>query len=165
MARRRNSDVGAKGATQSMVSSVVGVAQALSAGVLHLTQRTLLEVLDAAKDVGGELRSVAVRGARGSIKAVEDIRGDLMQVGKGSRGVGGPVGQFRRRRRQAGRRPPEPERGASKPRVGARRTRRRTATRRPAARRDLAVPAARTQVKTSLSRKEQNSRLTEATQL
>ena len=66
MARRRNSDVGAKGATQSMVSSVVGVAQALSAGVLHLTQRTLLEVLDAAKDVGGELRSVAVRGGRTS---------------------------------------------------------------------------------------------------
>jgi hypothetical protein len=149
-----------------MVSSVVGVAQALSVGVLRLTQRTLLEVLDAAKDVGGELSSAAARTARGSIKAVEDIRGDLMQVGKRiSCGAGGPVGQSRRRRRQAGRRPQEPERGASKIRVGARSTRRRAAARRPAARRDRAVPDALTPAKLPDSRKQQNSHLTEATQL
>ena|SRR5215831_1843483 len=135
-------------------------------GVLHLTQRTLLEALRGVKDVGGELSSAAVRAARGSIRAAEDIGGDLVQVGKGiSRGVSRPARQFRRRDRQAGGRPLEPERGAHKAKVGARSTRKRSAARRPAAPSDRAVREARTPAELTDSRKEQNSRLTEAAQL
>jgi hypothetical protein len=149
-----------------MVYSAVGVAQALSMGVLHLTQRTLLEIMHGVQDVGGELSSAAVLAARGSIKAAEDIGGDLVQVGKGiSRGVSGPERQFRRRDRQAGGRPVKPERGARKAKVGARSTRKRSAARRPAAPTDRAVPDARTPAELNDSRKEQNSRLTEAAQL
>jgi len=162
MARQRNSEAVEEGATESIVSSTVGVAQALSMGVLHLTQRTLLEILHGVQDVGGELSSAAVRAARGSIKAAEDIGGDLAQVGKGiSRGVSGPR-QFRRRDRRAGGRPLAAERGARKAKVGARSARKRSAARRPAARRDRAVPEARPPAELTDSRNEQNSRLTEA---
>jgi len=166
MARQRNSEVVEEGATQSIVSSVVGVTQALSMGVVHLTQRTLLEALHGVQAVGGELSSAAVRAARGSIKAAEDIGGDLAQAGKGiSRGVSGPVRQFRRRDRPVGVRPLKPERRARKVKVAARSTRKRSAARRPAARRDRAVPDARTSAKLNDSRKEQNSRPTETAQL
>ena len=166
MARQRNSEVVEEGATESTVSSTFGVAQALSMGVLHLTQRTLLEILHGVQDVGGELRSAAVRAARGSIKAAEDIAGDLVQVGKGiSRGVSGPARQFRRRDRQAGSRPLEPERGARKAKVGARSARKRSAARRRAAPSDRAGTDARTPAALNDSREEQNSRLTEAAQL
>jgi len=80
---------------QSIVSTAVGSAEALSVGVLHLTERTLLEALHAVEDIGSELGSTAVRAVRGSIKAAEEIGGDLVQVGKGvSRGVAEPVRQL-----------------------------------------------------------------------
>jgi hypothetical protein len=72
----------------SIVSTAVGAAEALSVGMLHLTERTLIEALHAVEDIGSELGSAVVRAARGSIKAAEDIGGDLRQVGQGvSRGV------------------------------------------------------------------------------
>jgi hypothetical protein len=45
-------------------------------------------------DIGSELGSAVVRAARGSIKAAEDIGGDLVMVGKGvTRGVAEPARQ------------------------------------------------------------------------
>jgi hypothetical protein len=73
----------------------VGAAEALSVGVLHLTERTVVEALHAVEDIGNELGSAVVRAARGSIKAAEEIGGDLVEVGKGvSRGVAGPARQL-----------------------------------------------------------------------
>ena len=88
MARRKNDETSIEGRAQSIVSTAVGAAEALSVGVLHLTERTVIEALHAVEDIGGELGSAVVRAARGSIKAAEDIGGDLVEVGKGvSRGV------------------------------------------------------------------------------
>jgi hypothetical protein len=78
----------------SIVSKAVGAAEALSVGVLHLTERTVVEALHVVEDVGNELGSAVVRAARGSIKAAEDIGGDLVEVGRGmSRGVAEPARQ------------------------------------------------------------------------
>jgi hypothetical protein len=64
----------------------------LSVGVLHLTERTLLEAVRAVEDIGSELGTTAVSAVRGSIKAAEEIGSDLVQVGKGvSRGVAEPA--------------------------------------------------------------------------
>jgi len=95
MARRRSGEVTERGAVKSIVSTAVGTAEALSVGVLHLTERTLLEALHAVEDIGSELGSTAVRAVRGSIKAAEEIGGDLVQVGKDvSRGVAEPARQL-----------------------------------------------------------------------
>jgi hypothetical protein len=92
MARPKDNSQSEKDVTQQIVSSAVGAAQALSVGVVHLTQTTLLEVLHAVEDIGNELGSAVVRAARGSIKAAEDISGDLFTVGKGmSRGIAQPA--------------------------------------------------------------------------
>jgi hypothetical protein len=95
MPARRNDKVEEVGTAQSIVSTAVGAAETLSLGVLHLTERTLIEALRAVEDIGSELRSAVVRAARGSIKAAEDIGGDLVEVGKGvSRGVAEPARQL-----------------------------------------------------------------------
>jgi hypothetical protein len=95
MAARRNDRVEQDGTARQIVSTAVGAAEALSVGVLHLTERTLVEALRAAEEIGGELASAVVRTARGSIKAAEDIGGDLAQVGRGvSRGVAEPARQL-----------------------------------------------------------------------
>jgi hypothetical protein len=91
MARKSNV-TRSEGKAESMVSTAVGAAEALSVGVLHLTERTLIEALRAVEEIGGELGSTVVRAARGSIKAAEDIGGDLVEVGRGvSRGVAEPA--------------------------------------------------------------------------
>jgi hypothetical protein len=95
MARRRNDDVREEGTAQSIVSTTIGAAEALSVGVLHLTERTLLEALRAVEDIGGELGSAVVRATRGSIKAAEDIGTDLVQVGRDvTSGVAEPARQI-----------------------------------------------------------------------
>ena len=92
MPSRRNARTGQEHTGDSIVSTAVGAAEALSVGVLHLTERTVVEALHAVEDIGNELSSAVVRAARGSIKAAEEIGGDLVQVGKGvSRGVAGPA--------------------------------------------------------------------------
>ena len=92
MARRRNSEAHDEGTARYIVSAAVGAAEALSVGVLRLTERTLIEALHTVQDVGSELGSTVVRAARGSIKAAEVIGGDLVEVGKGvSRGLAEPA--------------------------------------------------------------------------
>ena len=108
MASRRNDRTGREQNTDSIVSTAVGAAEALSVGVLHLTERTLVEALHAVEDIGNELGSAVVRAARGSIKAAEEIGGDLVEVGKGvSRGVAEPARRAGRRRRAPGHEPVE----------------------------------------------------------
>ena len=95
MARRRSDEVTGQGTVQSIVSTAVGAAETLSVGVLHLTERTLLEAVRAVEDIGSELGTTAVSAVRGSIKAAEEIGSDLVQVGKGvSRGVAEPARQL-----------------------------------------------------------------------
>ena len=95
MARRKNGEKRTDGTAEQIVSTAVGAAEALSVGVLRLTERTLIEALHAVQDVGTELGSTVVRAARGSIKAAEEIGGDLVEVGKGvSRGVAQPARQL-----------------------------------------------------------------------
>jgi hypothetical protein len=92
MAREKRSEPRGEGTAQYIVSTAVGAAEALSIGVLRLTERTLIEALHTVQDVGSELGSTVVRAARGSIKAAEVIGGDLVEVGKGvSRGIAEPA--------------------------------------------------------------------------
>ena len=78
--------------TQQVISTAVGAAEALTVGVVHLAERTLVEALHAAEDVGSEIGSTLVRAARGSIHAASDIGGDLVQVGRTvSRGIAEPA--------------------------------------------------------------------------
>jgi hypothetical protein len=94
MARRTNLPQSSNDTTRQIVSSAVGAAEALSVGVLHLTQTTLIEALHAVEDIGSELGSAVVRATRGSIKAAEEIGGDLFTVGKGmSQGIAEPARQ------------------------------------------------------------------------
>jgi hypothetical protein len=95
MPARRNDRIEPEGTAQSIVSTAVGAAETLSLGVLHLTERTLVEALRAVEDIGSELGSAVVRATRGSIKAANDIGGDLVEVGRGvSRGVAEPARQL-----------------------------------------------------------------------
>jgi hypothetical protein len=95
MPGRQRDRIGQEGTAQYIVSTAVGAAEALSVGVLHLTERTVVEALRVVEDIGSELGSAAVRAARGSIKAAEDIGGDLVQVGRDvSRGVAEPARQL-----------------------------------------------------------------------
>jgi hypothetical protein len=82
--RKSNTQTKKDGTTQQIASSAVGAAQALSVGVLRLTQATLIELLHAVEDIGNELGSTVVRATRASIKAAEDIGGDLFTVAKGA---------------------------------------------------------------------------------
>jgi len=90
---RRSSDTTREASTAvSIVSPAVGAAEALSVGVLRLTERTLIEALHTVEDVGSEIGTTVVRAARGSIKAAEAIGGDLVEVGRGvSRGIAQPA--------------------------------------------------------------------------
>jgi hypothetical protein len=92
MARRTNEAARVEGTAEYIVHEAVGAAEALSLGVLRLTERTLIEALHTVQDVGSELGSTVVRAARGSIKAAEAIGGDLVEVGRGvSRGIAQPA--------------------------------------------------------------------------
>jgi hypothetical protein len=80
------------GTTRQVISTAVGAAEALTVGVVHLAERTLVEALHAAEDVGSEIGSTLVRAARGSIQAASDIGGDLVHVGQTvSRGIAEPA--------------------------------------------------------------------------
>jgi len=80
------------GATRQVISTAVGAAEALTLGVVHLAERTLVEALHAAEDVGTEIGSTLVRAARGSIQAASEIGGDLVHVGRSvSRGIAEPA--------------------------------------------------------------------------
>ena len=95
MARRKNETAARNGRAEHFVTTAVGAAEALSVGVLRLTERTLIEAIHVVEDVGSELSSAVARAARGSVRAAEDIGGDLMQVGRGvTRGVTEPARQL-----------------------------------------------------------------------
>ena len=80
------------GAAQQVISTAVGAAEALTVGVVHLAERTIVETLHAAEDVGGEIGATLVRAARGSIQAAGEIGGDLVQAGRTvSRGIAEPA--------------------------------------------------------------------------
>jgi hypothetical protein len=80
------------GTTHQIISTAVGAAEALTLGVVHLAERTLVEALHVAEDVGSEIGSTLVRATRGSIRAASEIGGDLAQVGRSvSRGVAEPA--------------------------------------------------------------------------
>jgi hypothetical protein len=75
-----------------IIASAVGTAEALAIGVVRLAQRTLVETLHAAEDIGAEIGSTLVSATRGSIRAAGDIGGDLADMGRTvSRGVADPV--------------------------------------------------------------------------
>jgi hypothetical protein len=101
----------------------------LTVGVVHLAERTLVEALHAAEDVGNEIGSTLVRAARGSIHAASDIGGDLAQVGRTvSRGIAEPareLGSGLKRITGGLRRTPNVEHQARKPLAKVRRQRRR----------------------------------------
>jgi hypothetical protein len=80
------------GTTQEIISTAVGAAEALTLGVVHLAEVTLVEALHAAEDVGSEIGSTIVRATRGSIRAAGEIGGDLASVGRTvTRGVVEPA--------------------------------------------------------------------------
>ena len=92
MARGKTTRGQDSGTTQVVIATAVGAAEALTVGVVHLAERTLVEALHAAEDVGSEIGSTLVRAARGSIQAATDIGGDLVHVGRTvSRGIAGPA--------------------------------------------------------------------------
>jgi hypothetical protein len=51
-------------ATRGIVSNTFGAAEALSVGVLRLTERTVVEAVRAVEDISAELGSAVVRAAR-----------------------------------------------------------------------------------------------------
>jgi hypothetical protein len=80
------------GTTQNVISKAVGAAEALTVGVVHLAERTIVETLHAAQDVGGEIGATLLRAARGSIQAAGEIGGDLVHAGRTvSRGITEPA--------------------------------------------------------------------------
>jgi hypothetical protein len=92
MARGNSNRGRAVGTTQEIISTAVGAAEALTVGVVHLAERTLVEALHAAEDVGSEIGSTIVRATRGSIRAASEIGGDLASVGRTvTRGVAEPA--------------------------------------------------------------------------
>jgi hypothetical protein len=92
MARGTVSRGRAVGTTQEIISSAVGAAEALTVGVVHLAEVTLVEALHAAQDVGSEIGFTLARATRGSIRAAGEIGGDLADVGRTvTRGVVEPV--------------------------------------------------------------------------
>jgi hypothetical protein len=92
MARGQQRSIRNDSTAASIVTTAVDAAEALSVGVLRLTERTLIEALHTVEDVGSELGTTVVRAARGSIRAAETIGGDLLEVGRGvSRGLVQPA--------------------------------------------------------------------------
>lgn len=72
----------AVGRTEHIIATAAGTAEALTVGVVRLAERTLVEALHAAEDVGAEIGSTLVQATRGSIRAATDIGGDLAGVGR-----------------------------------------------------------------------------------
>ena len=92
MARAKTNRGQDSGTTQQVISTAVGAAEALTVGVVQLAERTLVEALHAAEDVGSEIGFTLVRAARGSIHAASEIGGDLVDVGRHvSRGIAEPA--------------------------------------------------------------------------
>ncbi len=84
------------GRTQHIIATAVGTAEALAVGVVRLAERTLVEAVHAAGDVGAEIGSTLVDATRGSIRAASDIGGDLAHMGRiASRGVADPLRELR----------------------------------------------------------------------
>ena len=129
MARGKTQDGQVSGTTQQVISTAVGAAEALTVGVVHLAERTLVETLHAAEGVGSEIGSTIVRAARGSIQAASDIGGDLLHVGQSvSRGIAEPareLGSGLKRMTDGLRRTPRAEPRIRKPLAKARGPRRR----------------------------------------
>src|SRR5215470_14960520 len=75
----RGADVGR---TEQIIATAAGTAEALTVGVVRLAERTLVEALHAAEDVGAEIGSTLVQATRGSIRAATDIGGDLAGMGR-----------------------------------------------------------------------------------
>jgi len=65
-----------------VIATAVGTAEAVTVGVVRLAERTLVEALHAAEDVGAEIGSTLVMATRGSIRAASDIGGDLADMGR-----------------------------------------------------------------------------------
>jgi len=85
----READIGRTG---HIIATAVGTAEALTVGVVRLAERTLVEALHAAEDVGAEIGSALVQATRGSIRAAGDIGGELADMGRTvSRSVAAPV--------------------------------------------------------------------------
>jgi hypothetical protein len=92
-----------RGRARDLVSTAVGAAEALTTGMAHLTKRTLVEAVHAARDVGSEIGSTVALATSGSIRAATEIGGDLAKVGRDlSRGLGlrKPLARARPRRRR-----------------------------------------------------------------
>jgi hypothetical protein len=70
------------GRTEQIIATAAGTAEALTVGVVRLAERTLVEALHAAEDVGAEIGSTLVQATRGSIRAATDIGGDLAGMGR-----------------------------------------------------------------------------------
>lgn len=75
----RGADVGR---AERIIATAAGTAEALTVGVVRLTERTIVEALHAAEDVGAEIGSTLVQATRGSIRAAADIGGDLAGMGR-----------------------------------------------------------------------------------
>lgn len=85
---RRNTEREVDFPTNHPISRAVGAAETLTVGMVHLAERTLVQALHVAEDVGNEIGSTLVRAARGSIQAAGEIGGDLAQLGRNvSRGI------------------------------------------------------------------------------
>lgn len=88
---RKSTAVSKRNANRGVVQVAVGTAEAVSVGVVHLAQTTLVEAVRVTRDIGSELGMVAVRTLRGSIGAARAIGGDLKMIGQGiSRGLSSP---------------------------------------------------------------------------
>ena len=98
MARANRKATTSRGTAEQIVSGAIGAAEALTVGVVQMTGRTLIETLHAVEEIGSELGSAAVRVARGSIKAAEDIGSDLVTVGSNGSAITLPVRVNRRLR-------------------------------------------------------------------
>lgn len=83
MAARSTDRVAHGSAAQGFVTATFGAVEAVSLGVLRLTERTVIETVRAAEDIGATLGSAVASAARGSIKAAGDIGGDVAEVGRG----------------------------------------------------------------------------------
>lgn len=68
--------------TQKVISTAVEAAGALTGGIVRLAERTIVEAVRAAQDVGSEIGATLARAANGSIQAGREIGGDLAHAGR-----------------------------------------------------------------------------------
>src|SRR5262245_4247870 len=62
------------------IGRTINAAEIIATGVINLVRNTLVTTLSGARDVSGEVVGAAVIAVRGSIRAVEEIGGDLGNV-------------------------------------------------------------------------------------